>query len=306
MMNVITVDRPSERDEVVANGPEEATPPALILPDHPLIKIRPNQKWAPLDWRELWAHRDLFAILVIRDVTIRYKQTLLGIAWAVVQPIVMMGTYTVIFGRFGHIPSDGIPYPLFAFAALLPWTFLSNAVQASGNSLINNSHLITKVYFPRILIPAASVGMGLVDFGIAAIVLAGLMLYYHVGVTWKLLMFPPLLLLTATLCLGLGVWAAALNVRYRDVRHVLPFFLQVWMFLSPIIYPLSLLPPRWQRVAALNPLYGIIENIRVSLFNLGRGFDWYLLGCSAAISLAILVSASFVFRRVETSMADVI
>jgi lipopolysaccharide transport system permease protein len=276
------------------------------LPEHPLVKIRPSRKWMPLDVREVWAHGELFVILVIRDVTIRYKQTILGIAWAIVQPLMMMAIYTVIFGRFGGIPSDGIPYPLFAFSALLPWTFVQNAVQASGNSLINNAHMITKVYFPRVLIPAASVGMGLVDFGISSIVLSLLMVYYRVPPTWNLLMFPVLVFVTVVLTMGLGLWAAALNVRYRDVRHLLPFLLQVWMFLSPIIYPLSILPPRWRWFAAFNPLYGIIENLRVALFGLPRGFDWSLFGSSVVISLFLLVSATFVFRRVETSMADVI
>jgi lipopolysaccharide transport system permease protein len=305
MIDVITVDRSREGHEA-ANGAVARAAPVLVLPEQPLVKIRPNQKWAPLDVWELWAHRELFAILVLRDLTVRYKQTFLGIAWAVVQPLMMMGVYTVIFGRFGGIPSDGIPYPLFAFAALLPWTFVSNAVQASGNSLVNNAHLITKVYFPRILIPAAAVGVGLVDFAIAGVVLGVLMAYYRVGLTWNVLMFPPLVLLTALLTLGIGLLASALNVRYRDVRHLLPFLTQIWMFLSPIIYPLSLVPERWRWLAVFNPMYGIIENIRVALFGLERGFNWYLLGSSVAISLGILVSATFVFRRIESSMSDVI
>jgi lipopolysaccharide transport system permease protein len=303
MTELVAAERRSE------NGPVAAAamhPGILDLPEQPLVTIRRSRKWMPLNLHEVWAHRELFAILVLRDVTVRYKQTLLGIAWAIVQPLLMMGIYSVVFGRFGGIPSDGLPYPLFAFAALLPWTFVSNAVQSSGNSLINNAHLINKVYFPRILIPAASVGMALVDFMIATVVLAGLMAYYRVAVTWNLLMFPPLVLLTAALSLGIGLWAASLSVRYRDVRHVLPFFMQIWMFLSPIIYPLSLIPHRWRWLAALNPLCGIIENLRVSLFGLDRGFDWYQLGVSVATALALLVSASFVFRRVETSMADVI
>jgi lipopolysaccharide transport system permease protein len=306
MLDLITAERDSETRDAASSGAVGGTARILTLPEHPLVKIRPSRKWVTLDLRELWAHRELFAILVVRDVTIRYKQTILGIAWAIVQPLMMMAIYSVVFGRFGRIPSDGIPYPLFAFSALVLWTFVANSVQASGNSLINNAHLITKVYFPRILIPAASVGMGLVDFTIAATVLAGLMFFYHVRVTWNLLMFPPLVLVTAMLTLGIGLWAAALNVRYRDVRHLLPFFIQIWMFLSPIIYPLAIIPERWRWLAALNPLVGIIENVRVSLFDLGRGFDWYSLGCSVATSLVLLVSASFVFRRVETSMADVI
>jgi lipopolysaccharide transport system permease protein len=162
------------------------------LPEHPLVNIRPSRKWIPLGLREVWAHRELYAILVIRDVTVRYEQTFLGVAWAVIQPLIMMGIYTIIFGRSGGIPSDGLPYPLFAFAAFLPRTFVSNAEQSSGNSLVNNGHLITKVYFPRVLIPAASVGMALVDFAIAGIVLVGLMTFHRVGITRNPLMFPPL------------------------------------------------------------------------------------------------------------------
>ena len=309
MIEVIAAERRRSTDSpedpaAIATG--YAAPRVRPLPEHPLVKIRPSRAWMPLDVREVWAHRELFAILVLRDVTVRYKQTILGVAWAIVQPLMMMTIYSVVFGRFGGIPSDGLPYPLFAFSGLLLWTFVSNAVQSAGNSLITNAHMITKVYFPRVLIPAASVGMGLVDFGIATIVLSLIMAYYRIAPTWNLLMFPVLVVVTVVLTLGLGMWAAALNVRYRDVRHVLPFFLQVWMFLSPIIYPLSILPPRWRSFAALNPLYGIIENMRVALFGLPRGFDWSMFSSSVAISLALLVSATFVFRRVETSMADVI
>jgi lipopolysaccharide transport system permease protein len=309
MIEVITAERRRATDKledspVTSDG--QTISPARSLPEHPLVKIRPSRTWMPLDLRDVWAHRELFAILVMRDVTVRYKQTILGIAWAVLQPLMMMAIYSVIFGRFGGIPSDGLPYPLFAFSALLLWTFFANGVLASGNSLINNAYLITKVYFPRILVPAVSVGMGLVDFGIASCVLAVLMAYYRIAPTWNLLMFPVLGLLTVVLTLGLGVWAAALNVRYRDVRQLLPFVIQVWMFLSPVIYPLSMVPARWRWLAVVNPLFGIIENVRVALFGLPRGFNWALLGSAAGISLALLVSGAFVFRRVESGMADVI
>ena len=256
------------------------------LPEQPLVRIRPSEVWVPLNLREVWAHKELYSILVIRDVTVRYKQTVLGIAWAVFQPLMMMAVYTVIFGRLGGMPSDGVPYPLFAFTGLLPWTFVSNSVQSSGNSLIANAHLLTKVYFPRILIPASSVGMGLVDLGISTLVVAGLLAFYGVAWTWKIAMFPPLVFLTAVLTLGMGLWTAALNVRYRDIRHLLPFVIQVWMFLSPIIYPLSMVPQRWRWLAALNPLCGIIDSIRVALLGLERGFDWSLLASSVLISVA--------------------
>jgi lipopolysaccharide transport system permease protein len=309
MIELIAEDRRSEREGAPQDPPGrtvETVPRLRILPEHPLVQIRPSKKWAPVDLREVWAYKDLLTILVIRDVTVRYKQTFLGIAWAVFQPVMMMIVYSVVFGKFGQIPSEGIPYPLFAFAALLPWTFVANAVQSSGNSLINNANLVTKVYFPRILIPAASVGMGLVDLAIASLALLVLMLHYGVTLSGKVLMVPVLVMLTAVLALGIGLWVAALTVRYRDFRHLLPFTIQIWMFLSPIIYPMSLVPEKWRWLAALNPLCGIIENIRIALLNTHSRFDWFLLGPSVAISLLLLISASFVFRRVEQNMADMI
>jgi lipopolysaccharide transport system permease protein len=309
MIEVITAERRKATDrpeDSAAISDGESISPARSLPEHPLVKIRPSRKWMPLDLSEVWAHRELFGILVMRDVTVRYKQTILGIAWAVLQPLMMMAIYSVIFGRFARIPSDGLPYPLFAFSAVILWSFFASGAVASGNSLINNAHLITKVYFPRILVPAVSVGTGLVDFGIASSVLVLLMAYYRIAPTWNLLMFPVVVFLTVVLTLGLGLWSAALNVRYRDVRHLLPFVMQVWMFLTPVIYPLSMVPERWRWLAVVNPMCGIIENFRVALFGLPRGFDWGLLGSSAAISVALLVSGTFVFRRVESGMADVI
>jgi len=309
MIELMTEDQRSEREGDAQDPPCPAAamvPSPRMLPEHPLVKIRPSRMWAPVDLHEIWAYKDLLTILVIRDVTVRYKQTFLGIAWAVFQPVMMMIVYSVVFGKFGQIPSEGIPYPLFAFAALLPWTFVSNAVQSSGTSLINNAHLVTKVYFPRVLIPAASVGMGLVDLAIASLVLLVLLFHYGMTLSGKVLMFPVLVLLTAVLTLGIGLWVAALTVRYRDFRHLLPFAIQIWMFLSPIIYPMSLVPAKWRWLAALNPLCGIIENIRIALLNTHSRFDWFLLGPSVAISLLLLISASFVFRRVERNMADMI
>jgi len=202
------------------------------------------------------------------------------------------------------VPSDGIPYPIFAYAGLLPWTFFSNAVTNSGNSLVGSANLITKVYFPRMIIPAAAVGAGLIDFAIAFLILIVLMIYYGVAATWGILMLLPLVALTALLALGVGMWMSALNVKYRDIRYALPFMIQLWMFASPIIYPASMLPEKWKWALALNPLTGIIEGYRSALF--GRDFDWMALSLSAAITLAILVYSAFSFRRMEKSFADIV
>ena len=270
----------------------------------PLITIRPKGTWMAVNLRELWAYRELLFLLTWRDVKVRYKQTLLGIAWAVLQPLATMLIFTLFFGKLAGIPSDGVPYPLFAFAGLLPWTFFSNAVTNSGNSLVGSSALITKVYFPRMIIPGAAVGAGLVDFAVAFGILAGLMVYYDMVVAWSMLMLPLLVALTTCLALGVGMWMSALNVKYRDIRYALPFCIQPWMFLSPIIYPPTIVPEKWRWVLSLNPLTGIIEGYRASLF--GREFNWSSLSLSACLTLALLLYAAHDFRRMEKSFADVI
>src|ERR1700686_5124718 len=212
----------------------------------PLIRIRPSKGWVALRLRDLWSYRELLYFLTWRDIKVRYKQTVLGASWAIIQPLFTMLLFTLFFGRLAGLPSDGIPYPIFAYAGLLPWTFFSNAVTNSGNSLVGSSNLITKVYFPRMIIPGAAVGAGLVDFAIAFVVLAALMIYYGIALTPSLLALPLLLALTALLALGVGMWTSALNVKYRDVRYALPFVIQLWMFASPIIYPASLMPQKWR------------------------------------------------------------
>jgi lipopolysaccharide transport system permease protein len=197
-----------------------------------------------------------------------------------------------------------VPYPLFAFAGLLPWTFFSNAVTNSGNSIVGSAHLITKVYFPRLMVPAAAVGAGLVDLGIAFVILLGIMIYYGVALTWAMAMLPLLVVLITLLALGMGMWLSALNVKYRDVRYAIPFLVQIWMFLSPIIYPTTLVPQRWRWLLALNPLTGIIEGFRAALF--GRAFDWTALAISTMITLLLLVYSAYAFRRMEKSFADVV
>lgn len=273
------------------------------LPAKPLVSIGPGKNWVSLNLRDLWMYRDLLYFLIWRDVKVRYKQTVLGVAWAVMQPLFTMLIFTLIFGRLAGMKSDGIPYPLFAYAGLMSWTFFANAVTNSGNSLVGSANLITKVYFPRLLIPAAAVIAGLVDFAIAFVLLAVLMLYYKVGVTWHILMLPVLMLLTTLLATGVGMWASALNVKYRDIRYALPFIIQLWFFASPIIYPASIFQ-RWRWVLALNPMAGLIEGYRAALF--GRPFDWVMLALSAALTLALLTYAAFTFKRMEKSFADII
>lgn len=288
--------RVSERlgaDSVVTNAVSEA----------PFIVIEPPTAWRALNLREFFAHSELLYFMILRDVKVRYKQTALGVAWAVIQPLFTMIIFTIFFGRLAGVPSDNFPYPVFAYAALLPWTFFNNAVVSSGNSLVGSSHLITKVYFPRMIIPAASVGAGLVDFVMAFIVFVVLMLYYGIVPSWQLVMLPPLLLLVTLLALGVGMWTSALNVKYRDVRYALPFIMQLWMFVSPIIYPASMLK-HWQWLLALNPLTGIIEGFRSAL--LGRPFDWFSLGLSTVMTLAMLAFSAYSFRSMEKRFADIV
>jgi lipopolysaccharide transport system permease protein len=274
------------------------------LPAQPLISIRPSRTWVSLNLRDLWAYRELLYFLTWRDVKVRYKQTLLGAAWAVLQPLAAMLLFTLFFGKLAGIPSDGVPYPIFVYAALVPWTFFSNAVTASGNSLVGSANLITKVYFPRMIIPGAAVAAGLVDFAIAFVLLAGLMLWYGVMPGWQIALLPPLVVLTALLALGVGMWMSALNVRYRDVRYALPFLIQLWMFASPIIYPMSMVPAQWRWVMATNPLSGIIEGYRSALF--GLPIDWPSLAISLMATLIVLLYSAYDFRRMEKTFADIV
>ena len=278
--------------------------PSSLPADQPLVVIEASKRWAPLSLSGLWAYRELLYFLMWRDVKVRYKQTALGIAWAIIQPLVTMLIFTMFFGRLAGVPSDNVPYPLFAYAGLLPWTFFANAVTNSGNSVVGSAHLITKIYFPRMIIPAAAIGAGLVDFGISFLILVPLMIYYGASITWSVLMLPLLVFLTALLAMGVGMWLSALNVKYRDVRFALPFLIQLWMFVSPIIYPASFVPVKVRWLLSLNPITGIIEGYRSSLF--GLPFKWTSLVTSAAITLILLIYSSYVFRRMEKSFADIV
>jgi lipopolysaccharide transport system permease protein len=274
------------------------------LPEKPLVTIEPRRSWAPLNLRDLWANRELLYFLMWRDIKVRYKQTTLGAAWAIIQPLVTMMIFTYFFGKLARVPTEGVPSPIFFYSAVLLWTFFSNGVTSGANSLIGNSNLITKVYFPRLIIPSAAVGAGLLDFAIASILLVGLLVYYGFSVTWTYLMLLPLILLTTLLALGVGIWFSALNVKYRDVRYALPFLIQIWFFVSPIIYPSSLVPEEWRWLPALNPLTGIIESFRASMF--GRPLPWLALAYSSAFALVMLVYSSYMFRKMERSFAELI
>jgi lipopolysaccharide transport system permease protein len=270
----------------------------------PLILIEAESQRVGFDLKQLWVYRELLYFLIWRDIKIRYKQTLLGSSWAIIQPLFAMLLFTLIFGKLARMPSDGIPYPLFAYAGLLLWTFFANSLTNSGNSLVGSSTLITKVYFPRVIIPGAAVLAGLLDLVIASLLLVPLLIYYRVGLTWNLLYLPVFVLLATLLALGMGMWLAALNVKYRDVRYALPFLVQLWLFASPVIYPISLVPARWRWVAALNPMTGIIEGFRTSL--LGGKFDAFTSLTSAALTIAILMVSFIAFQRVEDSFADIV
>ena len=274
------------------------------LPSEPLVVIQPSKRWGVLSFKDIWAYRELLFFLTWRDVKVRYKQTALGAAWAILQPLFMMLIFTIFFGRLAGVGSSGIPYPLFALAGLVPWTFFANAITASGNSLVGSANLITKVYFPRLIVPAAAMLAGLVDFVLAFVLLCLLMLYYRVTLTVQVLFLPVLVLLTALFALGVGTWMSALNVKYRDVRFALPFVIQLWLFVSSVILPSSSVPEKWRWLLLLNPMSAIIEGYRSALF--GLPFDWPALGIASVLTVAVLLYSLYSFGRVERSFADII
>ena len=269
-----------------------------------LTVIEPTKGWRTLDLRELWAYRELLWVLTARDVKVRYTQTSLGVLWALIQPVMMMLVFTLLFSRLAKISSDGLPYPVFVFAALLPWTFFASAVGNAGNSLVGSSHLISKVYFPRLIIPLASIGAWLLDFAIATLLLLAMMLWYGIGWTWQLLAVPLLVLGVIFAALGVGTLLSALTVAYRDFRYVIPLMLQLWMYATPVAYPSSAVPPKWQWLIHLNPMAGLIEGFRSAF--LGLPFDWVAIAISVASAMAIFVIGIAYFERVERGFADVI
>ena len=266
--------------------------------------MKPQTGWHPLDLKELWAYRELLYVLTMRDIKVRYKQTALGFAWAIIQPVMMMVVFSIFFGRLAQMPSDGYPYPIFVYAALLPWTFFANSITSSANSLIGSANLVSKVYFPRLIIPLASVGSGLIDFAIATTILLVLMIYYHVALTLHLLIAPVLVAGVLFIALGVGTWLAALNVAYRDFRYVVLFLVQFWMFVTPVVYPASLVPRQWQWVLYLNPMAGVIEGFRSAF--LSRPFNVPGLLVSLAIAAILFGVGITYFEKVERQFADII
>jgi lipopolysaccharide transport system permease protein len=270
----------------------------------PLIIIRPSRGWVSLELRDLWKYRELLYFLIWRDVKVRYKQTILGAAWAILQPFMAMVIFTIFFGRLAKIPSDGIPYPVFAYTALLPWQLFAHALTESGNSLVANQQLLTKVYFPRLVIPISAVLAGLVDFGIAFLVLLVFLLHYGIVPSMAVLSLPFFLLLAIATALAVGLWLSALNVQYRDVRYTIPFLTQFWLFATPIAYSSSLVPERWRAWYGLNPMAGVVEGFRWAL--LGKGGVGPLVIVSAVAVLLLLAGGLIYFRRMERTFADVV
>lgn len=266
--------------------------------------IEPPHGLAALKLRELWSYRELVYFLTWRDVLVRYKQAVLGVAWAVLQPVLTMIVFSVIFGNLIGVSSGSVPYPVFSFTALLPWQLFAGSMQRSGTSLVASAGLITKVYFPRLVIPLSSVLGGLVDFAISFLVLIALMAYYHMTPTWNALWIPAFVLLTLVTAFAVGLWLSALNVLYRDVQYIIPFLIQLWMYLSPVVYPVTYIRGKWQFLYALNPMVGVIQGFRWAL--LGGDPPSKLLAVSVAVVLFILVTGLYYFRRMERTFADIV
>jgi lipopolysaccharide transport system permease protein len=300
--STLTVPQTSRRPGPTADepGPHAARTDDGSAHDEELI-IRPLTGWIGINWKEMWTHRELLLYLILRDVSVRYKQTVLGPAWAVVQPLMMMMIFTMIFGRFAGIPPEGFPYPVFVFAALIPWMLFSQGLSASALSLVNQQQLLTKVYFPRLFIPTAAACVFLIDLVISLVLYGVVLLYYGVAPSWGIIWLPPLIVLTLAATLGLGLTLAALTVFYRDFKHVIPFLVQILMYLCPIIYPARLVG-RWWPILSLNPMFGIIDAYRSAIL----GLPWNLasLAISATTALLMFTFSIFYFRKTERQFAD--
>lgn len=276
------------------------------MPQNHEIIIKPQKGWIPVNLRELWQFRDLLYFLAWRDIKVKYKQTALGAAWAILQPFITMIVFSILFGKLAKVPSDGIPYPIFVYAGLLPWNYFSSALSNSGNSLVASSNLITKVYFPRLIIPASASLSSLLDFFIASIILIGMMFFYHFTPnTLGIVMIPVLVFLTFIVAVGCGLWLSALNVEYRDFQYVIPFLVQIWMFVTPVIYPVTLFPEKYRWILSLNPMGGIIGAFRAATLG-HQPINWDLLFISSGVGFLIFFTGLLYFRKVERSFADVI
>jgi lipopolysaccharide transport system permease protein len=278
-----------------------------------VIYIRPSRGWSALNLPDLWRYRELIYFLIWRDIKVRYKQTVLGAAWAIIQPFFTMVVFTIFFGRLAGIPSEGVPYPIFSYTGLLPWGLFTKALSDAGRAMVANRSMITKVYFPRLVIPLASVLSGLVDFAIAFVVLIGMIIYYNnvpgdyetITITPAILTLPLFILLALVTALGVGLWLAALNVKYRDINYILPFLTQFWLFITPVAYPASMVPEKWQWLYALNPMTGVVEGFRWAVLGTSTSPD-KMIAISSVISIILLITGLFYFRRMERTFADMV
>jgi lipopolysaccharide transport system permease protein len=290
---------------VIDRSGRKVISPASAAMDPPVIRVEPPRRWSPLRLRDVWRSREVLYFLIWRDVSVRYKQTIFGVAWAIIQPFFAMVVFSLFFGRLAKMPSDGVPYPVFSYAALVPWTFFANGLTQISNSLLRDTNLVTKVYLPRLVIPLSAALGGLVDFALAFVLLLGIMAFYRTPLTINIVFLPLLVLMTLATSIGVGLWLSALNVQYRDVRFIVPFVIQAWLFATPVVYPSSLIPASRRFLYGLNPMAGVIE-----------GFRWALLGThtrpgpmifvSALTVMALLITGAFYFRRVESKFADVV
>ncbi len=283
---------------VDVSSPEDAGKTSVVI-------IQPTKGLFCLDLDAVWPYRELLYFLIWRDIKVRYKQTVIGAGWAICQPLMTMVIFTIVFGNFAKIPSDGLPYPIFAYTALLPWNFFAQALGRSGISLVGSANLITKVYFPRLIIPIAAAVASIVDFAIAFVILLGMMIWFGIAPTWGMLALPLFLLLTLVTALSVGLWLSALNVRYRDVGYIIPFLTQFWMYASPVVYPVSLVPEKWRLLYSLNPMAGVIEGFRWAL--LGKGTpDFGVIAVSGGVVMALLLGGIVYFGRTEQTFADIV
>jgi lipopolysaccharide transport system permease protein len=269
------------------------------------LRIQPSTGWGALNLDELWAHRELVYFLTWRDIKVRYKQTALGATWAILQPILTMAVFALFFGRLAKMPSDGIPYPLFAFTALVPWMFFANGLTQASNSLVYNQNLLTKVYFPRLAIPISTIIAGFLDFALAFVVLLAMVLYFGIVPTVNIVWLPLFVLLAVVTSVGVGLWTAAVNVQFRDVRYTIPFLTQFWMFATPVAYPSSLLSEPWRTVYGINPMVGVVEGFRWSLLGVNTA-PGPVIALSSLVAIGLLVSGAYYFRRMERTFADVV
>jgi len=289
-MNKMSMSTPSSRSPIASS---------------PITVIKPGKGWVPLHLRDLWNYRELLYFLVWRDIKVLYKQTVIGAFWAILQPFLTMIVFTIFFGKIAKIPSEGIPYPVFSYSGLLLWTYFSSAVSSSGNSLVGSSNLITRVYFPRLIIPLSSALSGIVNYSIALVILIFMMFYYGFFPDFSIILLPLIVFLAFISATGLGLWLSALNVKYRDVRYAMPFFIQLLLFATPVIYPVTIIPERFRWLLSLNPISGVIDAHRACILGY-KSIDWFSLGISTTVALLIFISGLYFFRRTERFFADVV